>query len=91
MSNSFKSLGNRSKDRQRFVVVVVLMSALNWSERLSNFKNVGTPSTSVFKPRIMLGFAKLIWYSGACNMRFHMGCIFWDTNTFWGIGTPAFV
>ena len=34
------SLGNPGKDRQRFVDAIALISALDWSERLSNFENV---------------------------------------------------
>ena len=34
------SLGNPSKDRQRFVDAFVLISAPDWLNRLSNFENV---------------------------------------------------
>ena len=34
------SLGNPSEDRQRFVDAVVLISAPDWSVKLSNFENL---------------------------------------------------
>ena len=34
------SLGNLSKDRQRFVDAIVLIFAIDWWKRLSNFENV---------------------------------------------------
>ena len=38
-SNSLSSLGNLSKDRQRFVDAIVSISAPDWPRRLSNFEN----------------------------------------------------
>ena len=50
-------LGNPSKDHQRFVDAVVLISAPDWSVKLSNFKNLlETPLKFGLR---MLGFAKL--------------------------------
>ena len=37
---SYFSLGNPSKDRQEFVDAIILISALDWSKRLSDFENV---------------------------------------------------
>ena len=53
------SLGNPSKDCQRFVDAVVLISAPDWSVKLSNFENF-TETPFEFGLR-MLGFAKLYW------------------------------
>ena len=59
----YYSLGNRSKDRQRFVDAIVLISAADWSKTLSNFENVVfTAFESAFKHRTTLGFAKLITF-----------------------------
>ena len=49
------SLGNPSKDSQRFVDAVVLISAPDWSVRILNFKNV-IETRFVFS---LLGFSKL--------------------------------
>ena len=40
MTSRFFSLGNPSKDRQRFVEAGFLISAPDWSVRLSNFEYV---------------------------------------------------
>ena len=53
------SLGNPSKDRQRFVDAVVLISAPHWSAKLSNFENL-LEMPFEFGLR-MLGFAKLFY------------------------------
>ena len=51
------SLGNPSKDRQRFVDAVVLISAPDWSVKLSKFENLlETPFEFGLR---MLSFAKL--------------------------------
>ena len=51
------SLGNPSKDRQRFVDAVVLISAPDWSVKLSHFENLlDTPFEFGLR---MLGSAKL--------------------------------
>ena len=39
-NTSYISLGNPSEDRQRFVDAVVLISAPDWSVKLSNFENL---------------------------------------------------
>ena len=58
------SLGNPSKDRQRFVDAVVLISASDWSVKLSNCENLlETPFEFGLR---MLGFAKL-------SHGYHMG------------------
>ena len=57
MTNFHGSLGNPSKDRQRFVEAIVL---IDWSKTLLNFTNVvQTPFESAFEPQTMLDFAKL--------------------------------
>ena len=50
------SLGNHSKDRQRFVDAVILISAPDWSIKLSNFEKLHSPFEFSLR---MLGFAKL--------------------------------
>ena len=61
-------LGNSGKDRQRFVDAVVLISAPDWSVKLSNFENLlETPFEFGLR---MLGFAKL------CNGNQALGCDF---------------
>ena len=58
--NYMHSLGNPSKDRQRFVDAVVLIVAPDWSNRLSSFENViETQFESVFERRMPPGFSKL--------------------------------
>ena len=52
------SLGNPSKDRQRFVDAVVLISAPDWSVKLSKFENL-LEMPFEFGLR-MLGLAKLL-------------------------------
>ena len=55
------SLGNPSKDRQRFVYAIVLISAADWSKMLPNFENVvQMPFESAFEHQTSLGFAQLI-------------------------------
>ena len=55
--NLLSSLWNSSKDRQRFVDAVVLISTPDWSVKLSNFENLlETPLEFGLR---MLGFAKL--------------------------------
>ena len=59
--SSVLSLGNPSKGRQWFVDAIVLISALDWSIRLSNFENVvETAFDSAFECRTMPSFAKLV-------------------------------
>ena len=53
------SLGDASKDCQRFVDAIVLISAPDWSKRLLNFQNV--VQTLAFERRTMLEFAKLLF------------------------------
>ena len=56
------SLGNPSKDRQRFVDADVLISAPDWSVKLPNFENLlETPFEFGLR---MPGFAKLSQESG---------------------------
>ena len=56
------SLGNPSKDRQRFVVAFVLILAPDWSKSLSNFEIV-VETPSEFGLRMSNdGFAKLCNY-----------------------------
>ena len=60
ISRVHTSLGNPSKDRQRFVDAVVLISAPDRSVKLSNFENpLERPSEFGLR---MLGFAKLLLY-----------------------------
>ena len=55
------SLGNLTKDHQRFVDTFVSVFAYDWFNRLSNFENVAeAPFEPAFEHRIMIGFAKLI-------------------------------
>ena len=57
-AGSHCSLGNPSKDRQRFVDADVLISAPDWSVKLPNFENLlETPFEFSLR---MPGFAKLI-------------------------------
>ena len=57
--NKFSS-GHPSKDRQRFVDSVVLITAPHWPNRLANFETVVEMQFElVFERRTMLGFAKL--------------------------------
>ena len=54
------SLRNPSKDRQPFVDAILLISAPDWSETLSNFKfSSRHHSNSAFKRGKLLRFAKL--------------------------------
>ena len=55
--NGIVSLGNSSIDCQRFVDAFVSVFAYDWSNRLSNFKNVvETPFEPAFERRVMIGF-----------------------------------
>ena len=56
------SLGNPSKDRERFVDAIVLILASDWGEGLSASKlSLTRHSNHVFECRTVLGFAKLNW------------------------------
>ena len=58
MAQRTHSPGSPSKDRQRFVDAVFLVSAPNWSVRLSKFENLfETPFEFGFERGMMLGFA----------------------------------
>ena len=59
------SLGNPSKDRQRFVDAIVFIPAPKWSNELSKFENIiETQFKLVFERQMMLGFAKLTCEEG---------------------------
>ena len=68
-------LGNPSKGRQRFLNAIVLISVPDWSNGLSNYKNIIRVQ---FGCGAMLGFAELIYqllrYSRAQNVR-HKGIL----------------
>ena len=56
------SLGNPSKDCQRFVDAIVLAVAPDWSKMLLNFKKtLKCHSNSAFEHQMMQGFAKLLF------------------------------
>ena len=66
------SLGNPSKDSQRFVDAFVLITAPDWPNRLSNFENVvESQFESVFERRTLVGLAKLNFFSVKVCQPFH--------------------
>ena len=64
---------NPSRDRQRFVDAVVLISAPDWSVKLSNFENL-LEMPFEFGLR-MLGFAKLKMFENYSLCRFGRGFV----------------
>ena len=59
-TEGLSSLGNPSKDCQRFVDAFVLIFASDWSNRLSIFENVIEIQFELtFKRKLLLGFARL--------------------------------